>query len=167
MRKTAILGSIFVIALAVTTGVVACDKANAAAEAAYTQAFDESGCSKTATKAAYDAVYGKTGCSKTADAAAQHAVAQAAYNETLKETDCEKTAKAAYDASIKKTGSSCAYDATRAVNDGSSCAKSSAKAAYAETLEKTGCSKTAQEASDKAGKTVDGMKLASNEEETL
>ena len=37
-------------------------------------------------------------------------------------------------------------DAKQASNEGASCSKSAAKAAYAETLEKTGCEKTAQAA---------------------
>ena len=83
MRKSLILGGVLVIALALTTGVMACDGSKAktasaedgycsksAASAAYAKAYAESGCSKTASKAAYDEVYAKTGCDKTAEAAA-------------------------------------------------------------------------------------------------
>ena len=52
MRKTMIMGSVLVVALAVATGVMACDKANAAAQAAYTKAIGEGSCAKTAEKAA-------------------------------------------------------------------------------------------------------------------
>ena len=42
-------------------------------------------------------MYADTKCTKTAGDAAQHAVAKAAYSETLSKTGCEKTAQATYD----------------------------------------------------------------------
>ena len=71
MKKTLLICAVAILAISVTGAVVACDKDAAATKTADAK---EGCCPKSAAKAAYDASLAESGCAKTAQNAANEAI---------------------------------------------------------------------------------------------